>query len=173
VSQAALSSQSVYLADSSLHQRPCIFGECICTRLNQCLTRENGSYDVDSHVPCRLLELPPELRLLIYEAFYDTPASGCLALTVVDADVMQYNISERTHIKKSPTRLVSALLCTSRAIHAEASPVFYKETPVFLNFKTKLARAPGRPHGQALNMWEMKNMPADYTTDFTFHKSGA
>ena len=71
--------------------------------------------------------LPPELRLEIYEQLWDGPVK--LTLTW-DSGAEPTFVHNRSLSLARPT----ALLCTSRAIHAEAEPILARKTVLSLVF---------------------------------------
>jgi len=71
--------------------------------------------------------LPPELRLEIYEQLWDGPVK--LTLTW-DSGAEPTFVHNRSLSLARPT----ALLCTSRAIHAEAEPILARKTMLSLVF---------------------------------------
>jgi len=65
---------------------------------------------------CRLLELPPELRLVIYDYVWDEDINCGLNLNTTDEVHVDYCDSPRH---------MTALLGTCNFIYSEAQPIFY------------------------------------------------
>nr|OQO28547.1 hypothetical protein B0A51_03722 [Rachicladosporium sp. CCFEE 5018] len=75
--------------------------------------------------PCRLLELPPELRLRIYEALY--PPGQRYFEMFPAVHIFKTSDALRPKELQQSVRAV-ALLRTCRQIHTEATPILYKHT---------------------------------------------
>ncbi|KAK6434765.1 hypothetical protein LTR95_009053 [Oleoguttula sp. CCFEE 5521] len=83
--------------------------------------------------PCRLLELPPELRLRIYELLF--PPSKCYFGFAAYSQAMRKWRNYAYQREDRDQRLAAvALLRTCRVMHQEAAPVLYSRTIFELKF---------------------------------------
>jgi len=92
-------------------------------------TRYAGDYDMeaehDQDPPCYLLELPPEMRLVVYSHLFSGPYTFQIDVADKVYVYRQGRGRKRDYGTAEPDRGVQSLLRTCKVTHAEASPVFY------------------------------------------------
>lgn len=77
--------------------------------------------------PCHLLNLPPEVRLLIYEHCF--PVQDLLVWQINIDEIAATRISTHSQTPSSPNIFsdVLALLCTCQTVFSEAAPILYRK----------------------------------------------